>query len=272
MDLTEILRRGDDNLASYLRHLAATAPDGSHDSSDGVLTFAGGHAYPGTYTNGVIRLHDDVPAEVVLERAQSFFRPLRRGYAVWIRVHADDDLEKLARDAGMFQRPPLEGNPAVAYTGPALPVPDLAGRWPGEVSIRRVDDAASRRAYLDVVLDGYGMAGLPPELAERVIFSTASIDDPRVAAFVAYVDGAAAAGCLAFVDGDTAGLQWAATRPGLRGHGLGKATFVAASNSAVDMGATLVTAQASQMGVPLWVSLGYDVVTHYRRYLAKPPA
>jgi GNAT superfamily N-acetyltransferase len=272
VDQPHVLERGDANLCAYLSHLAATAPGGSYDPSDGVLTFAGGHAYPGTYTNGVIRLRNDVTAETVLARAHAFFKPLKRGYAVWIRDHADADLEILAKAAGMFQRPPLEGNPAIAYEGPPMVLPDLSGRGPGEVSIRRVEDAESRRAYLDVVLDGYGVAGLPPELAERVIFSTASLADPRVAAFVAYIDDVAQAGAMAFVDGDTAGVQWVATRPGARGRGLGKATYAASTNAALDMGATLVTAQASQQGVPLWLSLGCEVVTHYRRYLAKPPA
>ena len=271
MDQIEVLARGDANLCTYLAHLAATAQGGSFDTTDGVLTFAGGHAYPGTYTNGVTRISNDADAATVLARAESFFRPLRRGYAVWIRDHADHDLEQLAQDAGMFQRPPLEGNPAIAYQGPRFAVPNLSGRGPGEVSIRRVDDDASRAAYLDGVLAGYGVAGLPPELADRVIFRKASLDDPRVAAFVAYIDESPQSGCMAFLDGDTAGMQWGATRPDARGRGLGKATFIAAANAAIDDGATLLTGQASQMGVPLWVSLGCEVVTHYRRYLAKPP-
>ncbi len=268
MEPEEARRRGDLNLVAYLQHLAATAPGGSYDDSDGVLTFAGGHAYPGTYTNGVIRIRNDVDPETVMARARDFFRPLKRGFAVWIRDHADTDLEALAQAAQLFQRPPLEGNPGIAYWGPPIAPPPI----PDNATIRRVDDAASRRAYLEVVVAGYGIEGMPFELAERVVFSTASVDDPRVSAFVAYIDDVALSGTMSFAQGDTAGLQWAATLPAARGSGLGKATFVAANNAAItDHGATLVVGQASQMGVPLWVSLGYEVVTRYRRYLAKPP-
>src|SRR5258708_2257620 len=84
-------RRGRADLCAYVAHLAVNAPDGSYDESAGVLTFAGGPAYPGTYTNGVIRKGDDANADTVLERARAFFRPLRRGYAIWVRDHADSD-------------------------------------------------------------------------------------------------------------------------------------------------------------------------------------
>ena len=204
----------------------------------------------------------------VLERAQEFFKPLKRGYAVWARDHADADLEALAQAAGLFQRPPLEGNPGIACTSGLIAAPALDA----DIVMRRVDSAETRREYLEVIVSGYGIEGMPFDLAERVVFSTASVDDPRVAAFVAYIDGVPLSGCMAFTEGITAGLQWGATLPGARGRGLGKATFVEANNAAVrEFGAELVVGQASQMGVPLWVSLGFDIITRYRRYLAKPP-
>lgn len=268
MDLTEQFRRGDANLVSYLRHLSMTAPGGSFDDSEGVLTFAGGHAYPGTYTNGVIRIDDSVSAERVMERAHEFFKPLKRGYAVWIRDHADADLEVLAQARGLFQRPPLEGNPGIACTKGTIPTQPLGD----DVRMVRVHDAETRRHYLEVIVAGYGIEGMPFDLAERVVFSTASVDDPRVAAYVAYIDDVPLSGCMAYTEDGTSGLQWGATLPGARGRGLGKATFIEANNAAVtEFGADLVVGQASQMGVPLWVSLGFEVVTRYRRYLAKPP-
>ena len=268
MDLEVVHRRGDANLVSYLKHLASTVRGGSYDDSGGVLTFAGGHAYPGTYTNGVIRINDAASPAQVLARAEAFFGPLRRGYAVWIRGHADADLEAAAQAAEMFQRPPVEGNPAIAYTGAAIALPKLDD----DVVLQRVDSAETRQQYLEVILEGYGVGQLPLNLAETVMFNLASIDDRRVAAFIASIDGVALSGCMAYTEAATAGLQWGATLPAARGRGLGKATFVAANNAAIDeFGADLIVGQASQMGVPLWVSLGFEVVTHYRRYLAKPP-
>ena len=36
----------------------------------------------------------------------------------------------------------------------------------------------------------------------------------------------------------------------------------------LERGATSTSGQASAMGVPLWQSLGFEIVTRYRRYLA----
>lgn len=270
LDLRSVLARGDRNLASYLRHLSVTATDGSHQDDGGVLCFAGGHPYPGTYTNGVIRTDDTTPAADALETARAYFQPLRRGYAVWVKTHHDADLAAAAAAAGMWQRPPLSGNPGIVWTGGRLGVPRLPG-----VEIRRAEDQAARAEYLDVVLEGYGIAGLPADLAERVIFSTRSLDDERVRAFVAYDEADRSRGlsvAMVYVEGDTAGIQWGATRLAARGRGLGKAVFRAAHDAAIGMGATCVAGQASQQGLPLWTSLGYRTVTHYQRFLAKPPS
>ena len=50
-----------------------------------------------------------------------------------------------------------------------------------------------------------------------------------------------------------------------------QAVWAAHNAGVTEHGAELVVGQASQMGLPLWVSLGCEVVTRYRRYLAKPP-
>ncbi len=267
MDTAEAMARSNANLVTYLRHLAASAPDGSFRQGDGVLTFAGGHPYPGTYTNGVIRDGAGAPAADVLARAREFFRPLRRGYAVWICDEADADLEEHCRAAGMFQRPPIEGNPAIWYAGPPLGAPELPN-----IEIRRVENDESRAEYLRVVLASYGMEGLPPELAERVIFSRASLDDPRIVAFAAYRDGVALGGCMVFVADGVGGMQWGATLAAARGLGIGKTLFRRCVDAALAMGAVGLSGQASQMGLPLWQAVGFEVIGHYRRYLAKPPA
>ena len=266
----DAMARSNANLVSYLRHVAVCAPDGSVRDCDGALCFAGGHAYPGTYTNGVIRDEGRgarVAASDVLEQAEHFFRPMRRGFAVWVRDDADADLEAACKTAGMFQRPPVEGNPAIWYEGGPMAVADLPG-----IDLRRIDDDVTRADYLRVVLGSYGMEGLPRELAERVIFSKASIDDPRVAAFAAYREGEVLGGCQVFVEHGVGGMQWGATLPAGRGLGIGKTLFKLCVNTAIEMGATGLAGQASQMGLPLWQSVGFEVVGYYRRYLAKPPA
>jgi GNAT superfamily N-acetyltransferase len=265
----DVLRHGDSNLVSYLRHVALTADGGAVGETDGVLAFAGGHNYPGAYTNGVIRTTSARVArpDEVFAAAEELFRPLRRGYAVWIREHADADLEQACVDAGMWLRPPEAGLPGIAIDH-TIDMPEYAAK----AQIRRVRDDAGLRAYLGIVAAGWNVAEMPPDLQERVLFSISSLRADNVAAFLAYLDDEPVSGCMTFVADNTAGLFWSSTLPPARGTGLGKATFVAACRAGFEMGAVCATGQASAMGVPLWQKLGFDVPTHYVRYIAKPPA
>jgi len=128
------------------------------------------------------------------------------------------------------------------------------------------------RHYLEVVIAGYGIEGMPFDLAERVMFSTASVDDPRVGAFVAYVDGRPALRDNGFTEGGCCGLQWAATLHAARGRGARQGDVHSGAQQRRHRARRHTRHwQASQMGLPLWLSLGCEVVTRYRRYLAKPP-
>lgn len=263
----DLISMGDANLVSYLRHVAVTSDGGGINVSDGVLAFAGGHNYPGAFTNGVMRTGASAAAspEQVIATADELFNPLRRGYAVWVRTHLDSDLEAACVAAGLWCRPPEEGLPAIATAGrvAAVPVP------PG-TEIRPVEDDAGRRDFLSVVAAGWNVGDMPFELQERVLFSTTSLESPSVAMVLAYVDGIPLSGSMAYQGGGAAGMYWSATLPAARGRGLGLATMSAAAQAGFALGATCLTGQASAAGTPLWERLGFQVTTHYKRYLAKP--
>src|SRR6266480_7064350 len=95
--LDELTEASDRSLAEFLAHVARTSSGGAVRQDDGMLLFAGGHNYPGAYTNGVMRLSADVAPARLLARADDFFGPLRRGYVVWVRDHADGDLKDVVR-------------------------------------------------------------------------------------------------------------------------------------------------------------------------------
>lgn len=270
MDTAELLERGDANLAAYLAHLARASGSGAVGGGPGLLLFAGAHNYPGAYTNGAIRTGtaDDlplVPAADVLRQAAEFFGDRRRGYALWVRAHCDADLDAAARAAGLWQRPPLEGNPGIAIE---RPVPKAAA--PTGVALRQVVDVGGREDYLRVVAAAYGVGELPLATVEAILFSRESLLAPEVAAFVVYRRQEPVAGCMAYVAAGAAGLLWSATVPWARGAGLVHLAVRAACDAGFAMGARCATAQASVQGTPLWLRRGFRVVTHYRRYLARP--
>lgn len=267
MDQRELTARGDANLVAYLRHVAGTAAGGAVAEPAGMLLFAGGHNHPGPYTNGVIRTGaPGASASTVLADAETFFGPRNRGFAVWIRGDGDADLEAVARSRRLWQRPPVEGNPGIAVDRPPDDEPT-----PDGVEIRRIDSEQGCRDYLTVVAAGYGVADAGLPMAEAVLFSLASLDVPNVAVFVAYRVGAPVAGTMVYLAAGAAGLYWAAVVPTERGRRLGRATFRSAWAAGFAMGATCAVGQASAVGAPIWVRMGFQVVTHYRRYLASPP-
>lgn len=267
MDQRELTARGDANLVAYLRHVAGTAAGGAVAEPPGMLLFAGGHNHPGPYTNGVIRTGaPGASASTVLADAEAFFGPRNRGFAVWIRGDGDADLEAVARSRRLWQRPPVEGNPGIAVDRPPDDEPT-----PDGVEIRRIDSEQGCRDYLTVVAAGYGVADAGLPMAEAVLFSLASLDVPNVAVFVAYRVGAPVAGTMVYLAAGAAGLYWAAVVPTERGRRLGRATFRSAWAAGFAMGATCAVGQASAVGAPIWVRMGFQVVTHYRRYLASPP-
>ena len=267
MSASREVELADLNLAASLRHFAEHAPGGEARQDDGLVLFAGGHNYPGAYCNGVLRLDAATGPAAVLEAARSFFVPRRHGYAVWIRGHADADLEEEARRQGFFQRPPPEGMPGMVLSGepPEQPSPPPGAR------IDPIGDPGAAAEYLGVVADAYGMAEAPAELAAGLFFEPASVLGENVHAVLATVEGRPAAGAMAIVSDGVAGLYWVATAHWARGRGLGAACAARATHGGLELGANMAALQASQMGTEMWRSLGFVEVTRYRRYLAPAP-
>ena len=258
---------GDRNLADYLKHCASSARGGHVDDTEQALYFAGGHNYPGAFTNGVIRRSEQLSAEQLLDRSEKFFGELRRSFLVWVREHADNDLDEVLLARNYTIRPPAEGLTGIAHD--RAPAPS-ARALPAGYQLREVSDDAGFVDYLDVVGEAWHLPGAPIPVLESVLFSVSSLRADAVRVFVVYRGARAVAGCSVFLTAECGGLQWAGTRTEALGLGLGQASFRAAWQAAFDGGASLVVAQASGIGTPLWLSMGFHEVTRYRRYISPP--
>jgi hypothetical protein len=60
-----------------------------------------------------------------------------------------------------------------------------------------------------------------------------------------------------------AGIYWVGTVPAARGKGLAELCTRAAGNAGFDMGARIASLQASVMGEPVYLKMGYVEVTRY---------
>ncbi len=268
----ELLLLADLSLAAFLRHLARYG--GAIREEDGLLLFAGAHSQPNPYRNGLLRLSDQLSPDEVVRRADEFFSERRSGYAVWTREHADADLQAVVSGSAVRD---LERLPELVLD--ELPS-DLGP--PEGVELRRALDPETRCDYVRVVADAWGFASMPLELAAKVFFDPASVDDPNIVAFVAYYDGLPLSGAMALVThGVALGCQAATIRrpkpgqslprPDPSRRGLAESCLFASLEVAFEeLGASRSLCQTSSAGESVWRNFGYRPLTGYGRYLLMP--
>ena len=270
-----LMRLADLTLADLVRHLTREGETGTILEEDGLLLFSGAHPQPNPYRNGAIRLEPGLSASEVIARSTEFFTARGRGFALWASEHADVDLAVAASEQGFAE---LESLPELVLHGLPDDLPP-----PGGVEIREAADEQTRRDYVEVVAQAWGIGGMPHEIASTIFFSTASIDAPNVAAFVAYMNDMPVSGAMTLVThGVALGCQAATVRrlpapvprsqvPASRRRGLADACLCAAlERTYARFGTELSLCQTSSLGAPVWLRLGYQPFTRYRRYFVRP--
>jgi hypothetical protein len=265
-DRDELLRFADLTLAEFFRQLARHGTGSRIVEEDGLVLFAGSHGQPNPFRNGAFRLDHRLSAAEALARAQRFFAPLNRSYVFWMR-ESDGDLDALCRSRGMELVEP-DGLPELFLEGPPPPPKPL----PDNVVLRRTTDPDVCRDYVDVVAEGWGMGGISNELASQIFFHPDSMADPNVIAYVAYVDGRPASGCMALLAYGIAVGGNGATVPWARRRGLAEACYGACLQVAYhEFGIRGSVCQSSPSGAGVWARMGYQPLTHYMRYIGRPP-
>ncbi len=266
-DRAEIVRFADLTLAEFFRQNARYGGGPGIREADGLVLFAGPHAQPNPFRNGAFHLDDRLNAEQTLERARTFFAPLKRSYVIWVR-EADKELEALCTAEGM-QLVEDEGLPELFLEGPPPPLKDLAD----DVVLKRASDPEVRWDYVRVVAEGWGMGGVSDELAASIFFHPDAVGDPHVVAFVAYVDGKPASGCMAMLSHGIAVGGQGATVPWARRRGLAEACYAACLDVAYgEFGIRGSVCQSSPSGQGVWTRMGYQPLTRYMRFIDRPSA
>ncbi len=275
LDREQLLALSDLTLADYLRYLARYG--GEVEDAAGLLLFAGAHPQPNPYRNGVLRIDDALSAEEVLARADAFFGPRRRSYALWVREHGDGDLERLARDTGMRE---LERLPQLVLRE----LPEYVAP-PEGVELRRADDERTREDYLGLVANAWAMADLPRAIAARVFFDPESLADPGAVPFVAYFDELPVSAAMTYVSRDVAlSCQGATIRRPAPGQALPRTRTEGPSRSLAacccwealkasfdEHGVAVALGQTSRLGAPVWAGLGFRPISSYARYVVPTP-
>ncbi len=255
-------------LIAFNRALTRWSTKGALDEADGIVLCAGGSWIP-VVGNGAFRTDDDVDATELVARADSFFAGLARGFCVKVRDSGqDEDLRQACEAAGL------------TVFGEASPEMICRVRLPDRepaagLSVRWVDDEASLADFVAVNSRAYATYGMPAEVLGELFDDPAQVlADDAVHIVVVHRDGEPLATALMYESKGTADLQWVGTVPAARGAGLGALVTTLATNLAFDRGASSCSLQASPMGAPVYLALGYRIAWRYVEYVRwpRPPA
>ena len=256
------------NLIAFGRAVTRWSSRGALQDTDGVVLCASGSWIP-MMGNSAFRVDERVAASEVPRQAGEFYGELGRGFCVMVRdTGQDDDLRAACTEAGLE---PFGGPVPEMVCRRRLPEPEV----PDGLDLHWADDEAGVRDFADVNGQAYATYGLPPEtLADIFDQSATLLDDPDVHVVVARRSSEPLATALVYESDGVAGVQWVGTVPSARGLGLGALVTTAVTNLAFDHGASSVNLQASPMGEPVYLRLGYETIFHYSEYVrwARPAA
>ena len=230
---------------------------------DGVLLFAGSSDFM-AFCNGMRRVDDDLPAAEAVARAVEFFAARRRGFSIWSRtLPVDDDLNAAADSAGLMSW----GDSPQMVCRERIVEREL----PAGVTIDAVDGAADVAHFARVNGEAYTVYGAPAESSASHFDGPHALAGPNVFAFLARLDGVPVGATLLHLSHGVAGVYWVAVLDEARGRGVATALMRHVTNLGFDLGAENVQLQASTMGEPIYLRLGYEELYRYRLHLAMPP-
>lgn len=111
--------------------------------------------------------------------------------------------------------------------------------------------------------------GIPPAVA-RSIYSRSFAADPDIQIFTALLDGRPVGNALAIRTGEVSGVYDVGTLPEARRRGVGTAASWAAVAAGIRWGCDPIVLQASEMGAPVYASMGFRTVVRYAVF-RRPP-
>jgi hypothetical protein len=254
------LQRAHLNLVDSSRQFFELDPGAAIEAEPGWLFGAGCSTHP-VISNGAFRREDGVDATEFVARAKEFFAARERGFSVWVRggQAEDRDLVEAAEAAG-FQL--VYEMPEMTLTGTLEP-PEL----PPEAELRKLTAVEQATDFWQVAIASYASIGFPPEVFTGYT-NHAGLLAENVVAFLALLEGEPVGIALTMVSHGVAGIYWVGSLEQARGKGLGRAVTVAATNAGFDLGADVASLQASPMGKPIYLDLGYETTFEYQMWMA----
>ena len=255
----------DANLVESLREGVRWQRGARLVESDGLLFARGSTSFPVGLSNAVIRLDREVPAADVLARAREFFAADGRAFTLWVRGEPDADLEAAATAAKMLR---MSETPT-PWMVLRRRLSDAAPQSGVEVEIAR--DASQLADVVRVCQAAWAPVGLPPAETGSLLARPEAMLAPHLVWAVARLDGRPVASAMVLCSHGVAGVYWVSTVPDARRRGLAERVTLAVGNAGFDLGMRVAALQASVMGFPVYVRMGYETVSTTGWFLARAP-
>jgi hypothetical protein len=139
------------------------------------------------------------------------------------------------------------------------------------VELRRVQDSRGVRDFTDIAAEGFlGEAPGISELVRATFSDSRSLLADDTAAFVVWERGEPAAVAMTMVKEGAAWIGWVATRVESRGRGLGRLVTAAATHAGFALGVKFASLEATKMGAPVYLRIGFREIINYRNYWPAP--
>jgi hypothetical protein len=214
---------------------------------------------PAAFFNGVYATQTVADPDAVVAAAIEFMAGNGVPWLLWVRDGVDDGLLDAGRRAGLRDA----GGPP----GMVLASIDRVPAGPDGFAVDVVDDRAGLDTFCDLAARGFDM---PTEILDRFM-TLDTVADPAVVAVVGSVGGEPVSVALACVSGTTVGIYNVATPQEHRRLGYGEAITWAAIRAGADLGGDHAALQASELGAPVYRSMGFVDIGRYVQ-LEGPPA
>ncbi len=260
---TDELRRAHRNLVDSSRQFFELDPGAAIEAEPGWLFGAGSATHP-VISNGAFRRDDDIDAAEFIARANEFFAARGRRFSVWAKADQpeDDDLAAAAEAAGF----------EAVYAMPEMVLrerPESPDLTPG-AELRKLESPDQATDFWRVAIESYADIGFPPEIFSGYT-NYAGLLAENVAVFIAYLDGEPVSIAMTMISDAVAGIYWVGSLKQARGRGLGRAVTTAATAAGFELGANIASLQASPMGKPIYLAMGYEVAFDYRMFISPEP-
>jgi len=229
------------SLAGWIRAAAATGSRARVQEHDGVVAQISPAVPDASLFNSVTYRDVDALRAALPDLETAYVQAGVRAWTVWIHA-SDADARALVRDTGHV----LDSAPQ----GMGCSLDELIA--PEGLDELDYTENPSVEDLQRVLAEGYG---LPPEVIKQATARVPTGDDTFVG--LARIEGRPACTVQVTIAGDDAGVFAVATVPDARGRGLARRLQYVLLQRARQRGAHTTTLQASEMGRPVYASLGY---------------